>query len=270
MISFTIIMSVYKNDTEDLVYKALYSCEANENKPFEYLIFIDGPIAQGVENVLEEFCSHHQVRVFRSDHNTGLANALNILLSKVRTEWFARMDADDVNVPGRFDMQSKFLSQNPGVDILGGQILEVVHASNAHKKAKVVPTNHSEIANFAKFRNPMNHMTVMGRTELVITTGSYPEIPFAEDYGLWARLLDSGAVFHNLSDVLVHATVNNQFYSRRGGFNYILAQFVLQRYLYRHGVTNIVIGTFNCFTRGLIFALPPSIRSVLYSRYLRR
>lgn len=270
MISFTVIMSVYKNDTADLVSKALNSCEANENKPVEYLIYIDGPIARNIEHVLEEFCKYHQVRVFHSDHNMGLSNALNRLLSEVRTAWFARMDADDVNVPGRFDIQSKFLSENPEVDILGGQILEVAHASNAHKKVKRVPTEHSQIINFAKFRNPMNHMTVMGRTELVTKTGSYPEIPFAEDYGLWAKLLDRGAVFHNVPDVLVHATVDHQFYSRRGGLSYILAQFVLQRHLYLHGVTNIMIGALNCITRGVIFALPPSIRSVLYRRYLRR
>lgn len=270
MISFTVIMSIYKNDNSALVSRALDSCEANLNKPFEYLLYIDGPIAKDIESVVDDFCVHHNVRVFRSAHNHGLARALNTLLAEVRTPWFARMDADDVNVAGRFDLQCEFIAENPEVAVLGGQILEIDTDGKSHGNYKNVPLIHSEIKKYARHRNPINHMTVMANTEIVRANKGYPEIPFAEDYGLWSKLICFGAIFHNLPEVLVHASVNPHFYKRRGGMRYIYAQIKLQRHLLRCGIISRVTLVLNCIARCMVFALPSYLRGALYQLLLRR
>ena len=115
----------------------------------------------------------------------------------------------------------------------------------------------------------MNHMTVMARTDIIRSHEGYPNITGAEDYALWAKLLVSGVVLINMSDVLVYATVDKDFYKRRGGIKYVISQFKLQLFFKKVGLIGAKRAIINFALRSIIFLLPPIIRMFIYKKMLR-
>ena len=66
-------------------------------------------------------------------------------------------------------------------------------------------------------------MTVLYKTKLIKSVGGYPNIYHREDYGLWAKLVKKGAIFHNIDEVLVHVNGGKTLYKRRGGLKNAIA-----------------------------------------------
>ena len=78
------------------------------------------------------------------------------------------MDSDDICTPDRFKNQLEFLTRNPEVDIVGGQIIEYDESMSKEISKRVLPTRESELIEFARLRNPLNHMTVMFKKSSII------------------------------------------------------------------------------------------------------
>ena len=84
-----------------------------------------------------------------------------------------------------------------------------------------MPSKNSDIKNYLKSRNPINHMTAFYKTDLVKKVGGYPNIYKREDYGLWIKLTNYGAKFYNINETLVKVDAGNSLYKRRRGFKNI-------------------------------------------------
>lgn len=264
---FTVLMSVYGGDDPALFDAALGSLKANTLQPDHMVLVIDGPISQGLEDIVQRWQPVLGFCVVRLPRNVGLANALNAGLKEVRTEWIARADADDFNLPGRFECQARLAASGAG-DVIGGAIMEV-NRDGAALTCRILPSRHEDILRFARRRNPVNHMTVVMRASLVRQMGGYPEIPGRRDYGLWAKMLASGARMVNTEEVLVRATAGRDLMRRRGGLRYARAEIALQRYLVRCGLKGKVQAVIDGLSRAFIFALPIFLRSWIYRNFLR-
>ena len=82
---------------------------------------------------------------------------------------------------------------------------------------KGCPRLMEDILPYARYRNPLNHMTVMFRKQDVLNAGNYRHFPYLEDYDLWSRMLAKGCAFYNLPEILVKARTSEALYERRGG-----------------------------------------------------
>jgi glycosyltransferase involved in cell wall biosynthesis len=63
-----------------------------------------------------------RIRLHVNAVNLGLPTNINIGLAMARGPYVARIDHDDVALPDRLRLQSKFLDENPDIIMLGGQI----------------------------------------------------------------------------------------------------------------------------------------------------
>src|SRR5687768_11744269 len=81
------------------------------------LIAIDDGSNDGSERIAAGFRSE-RVRLLRSPHR-GLPATLSFGLSHARGEWVARMDGDDLSLPGRLRAQREFLEKNGAIAALG-------------------------------------------------------------------------------------------------------------------------------------------------------
>ena len=131
--------------------------------------------------------------------NIGLAKALNKSLEMVKTEWIARADSDDINLSERFSIQ--IMQAKNDHDIIGSLVKEIDYEKNIPDLIKKIPFKDNEIKKYLKFRKPINHMTVFGKTELIRKVGGYPNIYLKEDYGLWIKL--ASIKIYNINKVLV-------------------------------------------------------------------
>lgn len=60
-----------------------------------------------------------RIKLIKNSKNLGLAKSLNKALDQSTGDYIARMDADDISLPNRFEAQIKFLLKNPSVDLCG-------------------------------------------------------------------------------------------------------------------------------------------------------
>ena len=202
---FSVLLPTYAGDEPDGLRRALDSVFEQTVEPDEVLVVEDGPLTAELESVLDEAGVEHPDQLVRTSlsSNRGLGAALSHGVEACSHDLIARMDADDVAVPGRFERQLEYLAENPEVDVLGGYIGEFSEDPERIETVREVPTTPTEVRSSARFRCPLNHPTVMFRRSAVLDAGNYRPLRSMQDYDLWMRMIASGYTLANVSRVLV-------------------------------------------------------------------
>lgn len=133
----------------------------------------------------------------------GLVAALDHGLAQATSPLIARMDADDLMVPQRLELQCRFLDEQAAVALVGTQV-ELFSAApiRAGYREYVRWQNGccapDQIASQIYVESPLAHPSVMFRRDVVMAAGGYLDGDFPEDYELWLRLNRAG---HRLAKV---------------------------------------------------------------------
>ena len=135
-------------------------------------------------------------------------------------DYYARMDADDIALPDRFEKQVKFLKEHSEVDVVGGAIEEIDGNDVLRGKHIAYPLTHEDCRKFFRYRDPLAHPAVMFRARFFekVSGGYRNEYRKNQDTMLWYDGFMNGCVFANMHDVLLHFRVNDDFYKRRKGW----------------------------------------------------
>lgn len=231
-VSFSVAISVYKNDNADFFDRALESITDKQTvKPDEIVLVVDGPVNSNIDSVIEKYDQKYNLKVIRFEKNQGLGTALKTAVENASNEIIARMDSDDIAVENRFEQQLGLFASNSDIDIVGGDITEFIGQENNVVGKRVVPVGDSEIKVYMKKRCPFNHMSVMFRKSSVLKVGNYMDWFWNEDYYLWIRMLENNCVFANTGTVLVNVRTGTDMYKRRGGMRYFKSEKALQKYM---------------------------------------
>ena len=96
MISFSVLMSVYRNDKADCVRTAVESVTIRQTlQPAEVILMVDGPVSVDLKQTINEL--EKQICYLKPvwlKENVGLGNILRIGMEYCTNELVARMDAD--------------------------------------------------------------------------------------------------------------------------------------------------------------------------------
>ncbi|MFM5062047.1 glycosyltransferase [Aeromonas veronii] len=267
---FSLLMSVYHKDSPNDFKEALDSLVNSVVSPDEVVLVQDGPLGDELQSVISSFSDKLPVKNVKLARNVGLGKALSIGLLECSHEWVARFDSDDICHPERFKTQVNFIKQQKSIDIIGAAIAEFeCSKANVHAYRKP-PIKHDEIVEYAKSRNPFNHMTVMYRKSKVLEAGSYQENYLYEDYALWVRMINKGAVTANIPEVLVYARTGNGMEIRRGGFKYACSEVSAQMSFYKSGFISELQLCRNLLLRVPVRLLPGDVRKFIYRNFLRK
>ncbi len=119
-----------------------------------------------------------------------LAQSLAAMTEESKSDYCARIDADDIPHPERLHKQAAFLDSHPDVAVVGTQMREIDSEGNARPARKPYPVTHDDIVNTLIFENPIGHPSVLLRRDAVLKAGNYrPVGPVnIEDYDLWLRI----------------------------------------------------------------------------------
>jgi hypothetical protein len=118
------------------------------------------------------------------------------------------MDADDVMLPARLQLQSATLRSNPGIDLVASMV-EAFPEESLQAGMREYLRWQNGCVSLAEIRDnlfveaPFVHPSVMFRRVVVEDAGGYREGDFPEDYELWLRLAERGAVMAKLPEVLL-------------------------------------------------------------------
>lgn len=134
-----------------------------------------------------------RVRVL-SRPNRGVAATLNELLDATDSEFVARMDADDIVLPGRFRRQMHAVDR--GADGVFSTV--VTWGSGLPGVPRPSGISPDDFGMHLLLTNPVAHSTFLGRRSAVVDAGGYREIP-TEDYDLWLRMAARGMRLQRLA-----------------------------------------------------------------------
>lgn len=138
----SILMPVY--NAEKYLGKTLESIQSQTYKNWELLAIDDWSTDRSYEILLDFAKKDNRVRVYRNGKHRGVAGAANLALSMVKSDYVARMDADDLMHPERISKQLKFLENNPNVVIVGSQCI-LIDQFGQKIGEKKFPINNNEI-----------------------------------------------------------------------------------------------------------------------------
>jgi glycosyltransferase involved in cell wall biosynthesis len=173
----------------DTVEKAAQSVLTGNDVALE-LILIDDGSTDGTRETLESIARDSRVRVI-SHPNMGLGASLNQGIAVASAPFIARMDADDISAPGRFDWQVQFLSDNPDVVLVGGQIRRCV--KGGPRSTSNLPLDHRGIVKaLLHGHHAITHPAVMIRKSALDAIGGYWDHRYGEEQDIFLRLSEVG------------------------------------------------------------------------------
>jgi glycosyltransferase involved in cell wall biosynthesis len=268
--TLTVVLPVYNGDNASYLRSALESIYFGQTrKPDEVVVVVDGPINIDLKGVIEEFrCTleEDKVIVIFIEKNQGLAHALNVGIKAAKGDLIARMDADDLSLGRRFELQIEQFSIDENLAILGGAI-EVFTANDETKIVYSYPPNAKEMLRYIYRQSPFAHPTVMFRRALILDL-LYSESKhhlYNEDLELWGRLIKAGYVMKNLDIPILAFRISDGFFDRRSlakATGELRLYFGLIRELHGFNVNMYVVA----FARFLLRLLPVGIVRYAYKR----
>lgn len=266
---FTLLISTWARDEPAYLREAVLSSTTGQTRPpAEVVLVQDGPVPDALAAEiahLAEVLPMPLVHLALTD-NVGLGPALDAGLAAASHEIVARMDADDVSLPDRFERQVALVEA--GADLVGSGLLEFGASVEDVVGRRTPPTDPDEIRRVIRFRDPFNHPTVVYRRSAVLAAGGYTDMALLEDYLLFTRMVDGGAVPANLAEPLVYYRVGEGAYARRGGTDLLRSELRLQRRFRDLGITSRTEYLRNVAVRGGYRLVPEGVRKVAYRRLL--
>jgi glycosyltransferase involved in cell wall biosynthesis len=155
---------------------------------FEFIIINDGS-TDGSRDILERISERDDRVQLVHQENKGLIPALNRGLDMAQGKYIARMDADDISQPRRFEHQVRYLEANPGVGVVFSWATEIDREGQKIGRWSA-PVSPEAILWSLLFTNRLCHPSAMMRHSFVENVGGYAEWAIhAEDYELWTRAI---------------------------------------------------------------------------------
>ena len=173
-------------------------------------------------NILEDYAAKDtRLRVYHLPQNQGEPAVMQFamdMLNYMNVEYVARMDADDICVPHRFEKQVQYLDEHPEIDILGSNAL-LFNDGQTDKATKVstLPLLDKDIkAHFSLARGHMINPSVMWRHSSIKGLGlNYAQTATAPDFHMWIQCALNGKTFANLPEPLLFYRVHSEQESQK-------------------------------------------------------
>lgn len=272
-IKFTVLVPVYAKEKAENFKLALDSILNQTLFPNEILIIEDGKLGEDLEAIVEKVEKQYSdiVRVIRLEMNIGIGKVRALGVEECKYEWLAFMDSDDISLPDRFEKQITYIKQHPDIDMLGGQVTEFDTTPDNIISKRIMPLEHNEIYEFAKFRNPMNNVSIMFKKSLALKIGNYKIDYGFEDYEFIVRYLFNGYKVENIPDILVNVRSGQWMMNRRQGLEYFFKyEYVCMKEFLDMGFINNLEFLRNIFLKLPLRIMPNWMRNLIYKKVLRQ
>lgn len=166
-----------------------------------------------------------RVKIEHNKYGKGLMNARNYALDIAQTKYVAIMDADDIAVSNRLEIEHKYLENNPNVAAVGGLAQIIDKDGNKGQICGTIGKNANEVKAVMFFENTCPNGTMMYRNSIVRSNNIRYRAKVIEDYMFWCDLANKGQIVI-LSDLLMYYRVwdNNSSATLLGGMGSIERQ----------------------------------------------
>lgn len=180
----SVILPVYNGEHHlaECIESVLHQTYTN----FEFII-VDDASTDNTPQILEDYLSQDErIRVITNPVNQKQTISANTACKNAGGKYLARMDADDIALPTRFEKQLEFLEADPEIGMVGTWTDTISESGIVIGQWKT--NSEPGVLNWdLLFGTGFAHSSVMMRNNLLKKVGYY-QSPEAEDYDLWSRI----------------------------------------------------------------------------------
>ncbi len=232
------VMSTYK-EPEGLLRQAVESILGQTYKDFEFVIILDCPDNELHKGVIRDYQKKDdRIKFYINEKNMGLAASLNKGIEKSTGTYICRMDADDISLPRRLELQKKYLEEKKA-DLMGGLTQVIDETGELLYSIHHIPEQHDEILKALRYNQVLPHPTWFGRRRVFEALKGYRQIPLCEDSDFTLRAALRGFRLSNLNETVLQYRMSKKSISR----DHLFEQYLYLRYItsqYRKGkVTDV-------------------------------
>lgn len=208
MLKISVIMGVYNCKNIDALYRSVKSIINQTYKDWEFIICNDGSTDNTLKILKDVATLDKRIKIIGYKENKGLANALNYCLAFSKGQYIARMDADDIAYPNRFEKQIQFLEKHKDFAFVGS-IANVFNKSGIWGMLKMpeYPQKEDFLWNI-----PFIHPSMMFRKDVLLEINGYSTDEInkrCEDYTLVMDLYSKGFKGYNFQEALIDYYLEN-------------------------------------------------------------
>jgi hypothetical protein len=225
-------MVLYRGDDLSHFRQCLASIENSlslVDHPYHFKLCIqtDGYIDDRYRDVIGNYQNRLDIDFQTTATSRGLTINLNEIISaNPHSEFYFRIDPDDLVLKERFRQQLSYMRQNPKVLMIGSSAT-VIDSKGLNKGEKKMPEGISRIRSYYKVRNPFIHSSACIRRQFFDEVGTYNEEYIkSQDYELWSRAISKGVVVAN-HGTLISLRVSKQQKIRRKSLTNISLEFLI-------------------------------------------
>lgn len=185
MPKISIIMPVY--NSAEYLKEAINSILNQTLSDWEFIIINEFGSNDGSKEIIEEYAKvDKRFILIQNEIKLGISASMNRGIDIACGDYIARMDADDISLPKRFEKQVNFLEQNPTIGAVGLKPI-IFGEENWEWNSE---SDSSKIATEKLFFLPMLHPTVMYKKDILdkYNIRYNPLYTATEDYDLFCRL----------------------------------------------------------------------------------
>lgn len=269
---FSVLIPVYYKEKPEYFSEALASVIDQTLKPNEIVVVKDGPLTDGLEEVLSKYDTENPglFKVVSLETNQGRGIAAAEGVKNCSYELIARMDSDDISRSDRFEKQIREFQKDPSLDICGSQIAEFEDDIRNIISYRRVPLYDEEIKKYQRMRSAFNHVSIMYKRTSVLRAGNYESSSFMEDAMLYVRMFIAGAHGCNVDDTLVFVRTCPEMYLRRGGWEYYKNYKSTRKKILDTGYISSFEYYFSLVQHFILATIPNGLRGMLYRKVLHR
>lgn len=241
----SVLMAVYKEPLE-WIKKGVESILNQSFQDFEFIIILDNPFYSEFIFWINSIDDRRIILVI-NEENLGLTKSLNIGLKLAKGKFIARMDADDISLPNRFEKQIVFMEKQEDLVVCGGWIEKM---GNGNGIVEYI-ANTEEIFKQFTFPNPylspIAHPTAFIRKEFLDKNNlTYNEaFKVAQDYGLWNEILKCDGKISNIQEILLlYRISDNQITKTKRGEQLNTVRSIILDHCYfimKRKISNVII-----------------------------
>lgn len=224
----SIIMSTF-ND-ERFISESIESILNQSFKDFEFIIIND----YSTDNTLDIIKSYQKIDdrivLINNEKNLWLTKNLNKWLKIAKWKYIARMDADDISLAERLQVQYDYLEKNKWIFLVWSWAIVIDEDWNYKNDYNPICDN-EKLYNKLERKNSIYHPTIMFRNDWFFYRDKFT---YTQDYDLYLYLISKWKKLINLHNKLIKYRINSNSISwsknsKQRLFNEKAKEFYFQR-----------------------------------------
>ncbi|SHK42310.1 glycosyltransferase family 2 protein [Epilithonimonas mollis] len=194
-------------NAEDYLEMAIRSVLSQTFEDFILLLIDDGSTDSSLI-IAKKFSTDKRVTIISDGKNINLGNRLNEIPYLTRTQFLARMDADDIMHPMRIEKQMEILKNNPEIDVLGCNVYSIDENNDVVGQRMAI--SNKDLIEVKTFTHP----TIIAKTEWFINNPYDVLALRVEDTELWMRTRDQYVFKATTEPLLFYREIGNKYYKK--------------------------------------------------------